>query len=324
MSRGRPGRSGGLAPSLARGVCGNQRARSPESFMSLRIRCPDDGRNEDPRAGGASGALRRGRAPVLRRRRGRSASCSCTGSAVRPRTGSRWSPRSAGRFRVARARPARPRRLRAAAPPDAGMTDFADVVAAPDRARGRAARRSSPATRSAGSSRCGLRTGGPTSCAGCCSPRRRGSPPGRGPPSVRSCSPASCGRPAGWRRFAIATRERPWYRRALFQPWFVADPLALSPRADARLPRGPARARRHAHGGARRCWPTTRGSDLEHVRCPSLVLWGARDPQLPLDDAFEYARRLRARLRVVADCGHLVIGERPEACLDALESLARA
>ena len=65
-------------------------------------------------------------------------------------------------------------------------------------------------------------------------------------------------------------------------------------------------------------------SELERVRCPSLVLWGARDLQLPLDDAFEYARRLRAPLRVVADCGHLVIGERPEACLDALESLARA
>ena len=34
--------------------------------------------------------------------------------------------------------------------------------------------------------------------------------------------------------------------------------------------------------------------DLERVGCPVLLLWGARDAQLPLDDAFEYARRLRA------------------------------
>jgi pimeloyl-ACP methyl ester carboxylesterase len=53
-----------------------------------------------------------------------------------------------------------------------------------------------------------------------------------------------------------------------------------------------------------------------------IVLWGARDVQLPLEDAFEYARRLRARLRLVADCGHLVIVERPHAVLDALAELA--
>ena len=64
--------------------------------------------------------------------------------------------------------------------------------------------------------------------------------------------------------------------------------------------------------------------DLEHVACPVVLLWGARDAQLGLEDAFEYARRLRAKLRVVADCGHLVIGERPHACLDALEALRRA
>jgi pimeloyl-ACP methyl ester carboxylesterase len=48
------------------------------------------------------------------------------------------------------------------------------------------------------------------------------------------------------------------------------------------------------------------------------VLWGARDNQLPVGDAFEYARRLRAPLRLIADCGHLLIGERPEACADAI------
>jgi pimeloyl-ACP methyl ester carboxylesterase len=41
---------------------------------------------------------------------------------------------------------------------------------------------------------------------------------------------------------------------------------------------------------------------------------------VPVRDAFEYARRLRAPLRIVAGAGHLVIAERPEACLDAIRS----
>jgi pimeloyl-ACP methyl ester carboxylesterase len=59
--------------------------------------------------------------------------------------------------------------------------------------------------------------------------------------------------------------------------------------------------------------------DLERVGCPALVLWGARDRQVPVDDGFEYARRLRAPLRVIADCGHLLVGERADACADATE-----
>jgi pimeloyl-ACP methyl ester carboxylesterase len=58
--------------------------------------------------------------------------------------------------------------------------------------------------------------------------------------------------------------------------------------------------------------------DLERVRCRCLVLWGARDAQVPVSDAFEYARRLRAPLRTIADCGHLLIAERPEACAEAI------
>ena len=61
--------------------------------------------------------------------------------------------------------------------------------------------------------------------------------------------------------------------------------------------------------------------ELPELSCPVVVLWGARDAQLPLEDAFEYARRLRAKLRLVADCGHLVIVERPHAVVDALEAL---
>jgi pimeloyl-ACP methyl ester carboxylesterase len=58
--------------------------------------------------------------------------------------------------------------------------------------------------------------------------------------------------------------------------------------------------------------------DLDRVQCPALVLFGARDRQVPLADGFEYARRLRAPLRVIADCGHLLIGERPDVVARAI------
>src|SRR5439155_24190648 len=58
---------------------------------------------------------------------------------------------------------------------------------------------------------------------------------------------------------------------------------------------------------------------LERIDVPTLVLWGADDGQLPLDDGFEYARRLRAQMRTIAGCGHLLIGERPDACAHAIE-----
>jgi pimeloyl-ACP methyl ester carboxylesterase len=131
-------------------------------------------------------------------------------------------------------------------------------------------------------------------------------------------------RPGRWvAPFRHRYAERLWYRRTLFRPWFVADPHALSPRAALGFLEGPLEHADTRTAGRAMVADDPR-SDLEHVRCPALVLWGARDPQLPLDDAFEYARRLRAPLRVVADCGHLVIGERPQACLDALAALDRA
>jgi pimeloyl-ACP methyl ester carboxylesterase len=113
---------------------------------------------------------------------------------------------------------------------------------------------------------------------------------------------------------------RTWYRRALFRPWFVSDADALSERAALGLLDGHARhANTRIAGRAMVAGDPRRELDLA---CPALVLWGASDAQLPLDDAFEYARRLRAPLRIVADCGHLVIVERPRAVVDALEALA--
>lgn len=65
-------------------------------------------------------------------------------------------------------------------------------------------------------------------------------------------------------------------------------------------------------------------AELDRVRAPAFVLWGARDRQLPIGDGFELARRLRAPFRAVADCGHLLIAERPEACRDAIEGFLAA
>jgi len=58
--------------------------------------------------------------------------------------------------------------------------------------------------------------------------------------------------------------------------------------------------------------------DLDRVACPCLCLWGADDNWVPLQDGMEYARRLRAPLRSIAGCGHLLIGERPDAVLRAV------
>jgi pimeloyl-ACP methyl ester carboxylesterase len=97
----------------------------------------------------------------------------------------------------------------------------------------------------------------------------------------------------------------------------VADPRAFAPRVAEAFLAGAA-----LHTGVREAADalvrTDPRRDLERVGCPALVVHGARDRQVPLRDAFEYARRLEAPLRVIADCGHLLIGERPEAVVDAI------
>jgi pimeloyl-ACP methyl ester carboxylesterase len=69
---------------------------------------------------------------------------------------------------------------------------------------------------------------------------------------------------------------------------------------------------------ARALVPDDIRTQLDAVQCPCLVLWGARDTQVGVGDAFEFSRRLRAPLRVFADTGHLLIAERPDACADAI------
>jgi pimeloyl-ACP methyl ester carboxylesterase len=115
----------------------------------------------------------------------------------------------------------------------------------------------------------------------------------------------------------------PLLRYPVLGYWEVSDPPALSPRAVEGFLAGPALHTDIGDAGRALIADDPR-PELDRVRCPTLVLWGARDRMVPLDDGLEYARRLRASLRVIPDCGHLLVGERPDACADAIETfLAR-
>jgi pimeloyl-ACP methyl ester carboxylesterase len=119
-------------------------------------------------------------------------------------------------------------------------------------------------------------------------------------------------------RHRSLVRRSPLLRRLVFGFVSVADPVGLRDEAVEGF-----LASQLLHTDVDSAWQALRRDDprqeLEAVGCPVLVLWGAEDVQLPLDDAFEYTRRLRARLRVITGCGHLLIGERPVACADAVE-----
>jgi pimeloyl-ACP methyl ester carboxylesterase len=108
-------------------------------------------------------------------------------------------------------------------------------------------------------------------------------------------------------------------RTLVFGRWGAADPPAFPPKVAESFLSGPAK-HTDTVSAAKALVRDDPREELDRVRCPCLVLWGARDTQLPIGDAFEYARRLRAPLRTIADCGHLLVGERPDACADAIES----
>jgi pimeloyl-ACP methyl ester carboxylesterase len=108
-------------------------------------------------------------------------------------------------------------------------------------------------------------------------------------------------------------------RSLVFGRWGVSDPPAFPAEVAESFLSGPAR-HTDTVSAAKALIGDDPRADLDRVRCPTLLLWGARDNQLPVGDAFEYARRLGAPVRVIADCGHLLIGERPDACADAIES----
>jgi pimeloyl-ACP methyl ester carboxylesterase len=127
-------------------------------------------------------------------------------------------------------------------------------------------------------------------------------------------------------RFLTRRRARiaasPALRQLVFGWWGASDPAALPPDVvDGFL----AGWERHTdtRSSARAMVSAQIRPDLEQVRAPTLVLWGARDNQVGIADAFEFARRLRAPLRTIPDCGHLLVGERPDAVLEGVDELVR-
>ena len=107
-------------------------------------------------------------------------------------------------------------------------------------------------------------------------------------------------------------------RRAVFGWWGAADPDALEPELAEAFLVGPA-----YHTDTRQAGRALLDSEpriaLDRVTCPCLCLWGASDHWVRVEDGMEYARRLHAPLRTIAGCGHLLIGERPDACLAAIQ-----
>ncbi|MFL5960765.1 MAG: alpha/beta fold hydrolase [Gaiellaceae bacterium] len=112
-------------------------------------------------------------------------------------------------------------------------------------------------------------------------------------------------------------------RRVAFGWWGAADPAGLEPELAEAFLVGPAH-----HTDTRQAARALLASDprgkLDRVTCPCMCLWGASDNWVRLDDGMEYARRLRAPLRAIAGCGHLLIGERPDACLAAIRDFVAA
>jgi len=119
-------------------------------------------------------------------------------------------------------------------------------------------------------------------------------------------------------RFRGAFARRPRLRWLPFGLWGAADPEALEPDAVIGFLEGPSQ-HTDVESAARALLGDDPRPDLDRVRCRALLVWGARDRLVPLKDGFEYARRLRAPIRVLPAAGHLVVGELAGPCADVLE-----
>jgi pimeloyl-ACP methyl ester carboxylesterase len=106
-------------------------------------------------------------------------------------------------------------------------------------------------------------------------------------------------------------------RTVCFGGWGVADPAGLAPELAQAFLDGPPQHTDTLTAGHALVLSDPRAR-LGEVTCPCLCLWGANDHWVPLADGIEYARRLHAPLRAIADCGHLLIGERPTAVIAAV------
>jgi pimeloyl-ACP methyl ester carboxylesterase len=118
-------------------------------------------------------------------------------------------------------------------------------------------------------------------------------------------------------RFRGSLARRPLLRYPVFGYWGATDPSTLSPEGVLGLLEGPPQ---HTAVGAagRALIRDDPRQDLARVRCPTVLVWGARDRLVPLADGFEYARRLRCPIRTVPAAGHLVVAEYPELCAAAI------
>jgi pimeloyl-ACP methyl ester carboxylesterase len=113
---------------------------------------------------------------------------------------------------------------------------------------------------------------------------------------------------------------RVWFRRIAFGPLLVSDAARLSPRTVEGF-----FAEMREHTDVR----TARRAILGHepilegpLPCPGIVLWGSRDAVVPIEHGIALAFRTGAQLRVVPDCGHLLIGERADTVVDAIDALS--
>ncbi len=125
---------------------------------------------------------------------------------------------------------------------------------------------------------------------------------------------------------AIAPFRRAWAnsrlgRRLAFGWWGVGDADALEPELAEAFLVGPAHHTKTRQAG-RALLGTDSIGEPDRIGCPCLVLWGASDKWVKLDDGMEYARRLGAPLRTIAGCGHLLIGERSDVLLRVIEDFA--
>ncbi len=120
-------------------------------------------------------------------------------------------------------------------------------------------------------------------------------------------------------RFRFLLARRPNLRAPIFGYWGADDPRALSPESVVGfLAAQPEHA--DVAGAARALLKDDPRPDLASVTCPTAVVWGARDRLIPLEDGFEYARRLGCPLRVLPATGHLVVGECPEELAAVVEA----
>jgi pimeloyl-ACP methyl ester carboxylesterase len=108
-----------------------------------------------------------------------------------------------------------------------------------------------------------------------------------------------------------AFARRPRLRRLMFMG-VTGDPSTLSPQLGQvlveRLASGPGFVDAVRSAGA-----TEGGVAAEAIATPSLLVWGSRDPILPVRDARALAERMPdARLEVLEGVGHCPMFERPE------------